>query len=711
MLKFSVSDIRLALKCPRMFYLCKKKKARSYPYVGEFTGSLVHDTLKDSMQVIADPKKYMKLFGAYTAVDYDDIQTTIENLLYAKYRQILQRRVKKLRSVRQIERGWKLIRGSKDKIAELIRKTLTRFPPEEVPSNLVLGVEKSIRTDLELHGTKFRISGRIDLLLNDPETNKIVVWDYKTGGPESIDLDSIQLALYAFGLEQEYGSDIEANIIYMMEDGVRESPIPKYQELKPIFFDLLGKMKTWYLEKPKRRTVLDEQCQACHLREQCFAYFDGIKPPDVVLKELQRRVQITPVKTRSLCLGNELVSDELLNLVPTSLTRHATILGASGSGKTVLGKVIIEELFSLGIPVIAIDPQGDISSLILPASEAGKTLLEKTNIKIFSPGSRKVCNLTLDPFALAPLDENISPEDYFEFESSVLTDISETLLHLLNLDPIKAKSEKAFLEALIKELWRSGESPTFRMVAEQITQLDEITSIEGEERIAVDALISKRKRTNLAHGLMAFAIGTDGIFFRTGSLLDLDALLRGEYGAYIIHLGGVGTDLKKRQMVLSWIIRKIYDWMLRNPPKDESIRLLFYIDEVADFLPRHPHNPSSKKMLMMLLRQARKYGVGCVLATQSPGDIEYRAMDNTSTLFLGKILTRQSVEKVMNMVEPKLRRSGMDLRTVIDKMMTANAGEFILVPLEGDSKQFKVRWLHTEHKPLALDTIAEVLGE
>ena len=77
MLKFSVSDVRLALKCPRMFYLCKKKKMRSYPYVGEFTGSLVHDTLKNLMKTLADPQKFVTLFGNNSTTDSINIQNTI----------------------------------------------------------------------------------------------------------------------------------------------------------------------------------------------------------------------------------------------------------------------------------------------------------------------------------------------------------------------------------------------------------------------------------------------------------------------------------------------------------------------------------------------------------------------------------------------------------------------------------------------------------
>ncbi len=715
-MKFSVSDVRLGLKCPRMFYLCKKEGCRSYPYTGEFVGSLVHDTLKDFMRIISDKKRFPVHFKVDDKFSKEHISKRVEQLLYEVYLALIERRTK-LRKYLQIKKAWDLLSSSRNKISNLLLKALARYSPEEIPSKLILGVEKKFSFDIAVGEDEFTITGRIDLILKDPESEQILVWDYKTGTPESIDLDSVQLALYSMGLEQEFGDNIKASIIYMMEDGIRESSIPNYNELRPLLYELLTKMKKWLKDKPKKRTVTDVQCQICHLKKICFEFFDGIIPPDDVTEIIRGKLGGTKTTTKTvtnkgkkeLILGNIKNSTEIINVNPNDFTRHIGVIGASGSGKTVLSKVIIEEMMKQNLPVLAIDPQGDIASLICAKSVEGKEIVNQMKYLIFTPGSNKAENLTLDPFALKPLKENIESADYNEYERSVLDDISMTLLNLLNLDPTKKTTEKAFLEAVIKDSWQNDESLSFKSLAEYMLSVEEIAPVHGGSKIPVDQLIKKSQREKLARELMALAVGTDGAFFRGGKRMNLQELDGDKYNLYVVHLGSVGTDVKKRQMVLSWIIRSIYDWMLRNPPPDQSLRLLFYIDEVADFLPPHPRYPPSKKMLMLLLRQARKYGVGVMLATQSPGDIDYKAFDNTSTLFLGKIQTKQSITKILDMIEAKLKKAKMTTSLVASNLMSAKVGEFLLVPLKDIPQIFQSRMVYTEHITIAFDDLPDYL--
>ncbi len=151
--------------------------------------------------------------------------------------------------------------------------------------------------------------------------------------------------------------------------------------------------------------------------------------------------------------------------------------------------------------------------------------------------------------------------------------------------------------------------------------------------------------------------------------------------------------------------------MLSNPQAEQDLlRLFFYIDEVADFLPIHPNNPPSKKLLMTLLRQARKYGVGIILATQSPGSIEYKALDNINTLLIGKIPTKQSSIKINNLISPYLENNPVKLEQIMTKIRKLEPGEFFIIHPGTTTKEIiKVRQLHTKHETIALDRIQSLM--
>ena len=119
-------------------------------------------------------------------------------------------------------------------------------------------------------------------------------------------------------------------------------------------------------------------------------------------------------------------------------------------------------------------------------------------------------------------------------------------------------------------------------------------------------------------------------------------------------------------------------------------------------MPPHPYNPPSKKMLMLLIRQARKYGCSIIIATQSPASIDYKAIDNIGTIFVGKIPTPQSLAKIEAYLEPW----GIETQRFLKKVQTVNPGEFLLIG-GGYTRpeMFKTRWLHTKHETLSLDDI------
>jgi hypothetical protein len=174
----------------------------------------------------------------------------------------------------------------------------------------------------------------------------------------------------------------------------------------------------------------------------------------------------------------------------------------------------------------------------------------------------------------------------------------------------------------------------------------------------------------------------------------------------------VGTDTTKRQLVISWILRQLYDWMLQNPQASQDrLRLILYIDEIADFLPPHPHDPPSKKMLTLLLRQARKYGVSCIFATQSPGNIDYKALDNVSTFFIGKIPSEQSFRKILDLTESYFTQIPLETKTAtLTAIRTAAPGNFLVIRSSQPPQLIQVRPLHSKHQTLSLNEIQQLFS-
>ena len=405
---------------------------------------------------------------------------------------------------------------------------------------------------------------------------------------------------------------------------------------------------------------------------------------------------------KPLVIGNQINSELPIKINPPSLLKHLVTIGATGSGKTVLGKIIIEEALFQNIPCILIDPQGDLCSLALPNDDIGNQLRKKMQLKIFTPNSSKGIPFSIN-LLKAPLRELLVDDDYFR---TILDSTAKLLLDIAGYTKKRITAEKALIEAILKEDWNNGISHTMQSLAERIENTTIIFSVQDNSEINTESLLSNARKNDLSKNIMKLAVGTDSAFFTGSYSIDIKKMLN-KPALNIINLASVGTDTNKRQLVISWILRLIYDWLLRNPQKDQdNLRFLLYIDEVADFMPPHPNNPPSKQMLMLLMRQARKYGCGMLLATQSPATIDYKAIDNIGTILIGKITTKQSLSKIETFLEPY----GLEAKGLLEEVQKVNTGEFLLIG-GGQNKplMLKTRKLHTKHQTLSLDEIEMIL--
>ncbi len=394
------------------------------------------------------------------------------------------------------------------------------------------------------------------------------------------------------------------------------------------------------------------------------------------------------------------------------LKRHVTVLGASGSGKTVMAKCFIEEATMANIPSVLIDPQGDLASLALGGlvkdieDHGGDptrlvSLTQKAEVRIFTPASSKGIPISIDPLHLPPPDR-LSPDERIRAVDMVAKGLTQLMGYDVQSDD--GKSCTAFLYQLIEQLWDSGvQTKDFARFADIVADPKE-EGLEGGE-----TFITPRERASIAKKLRQFSVGLKKLMFNFGAPLDMETFLSpanaNKVPINIIYLNTLNAESDK-QFFVSMVAREIYNWMLQNP--SERVQLVFYIDEVSSYLPPHPRNPPAKEMLTLLFKQGRKYGVSCLMCTQNPADIDYKAMAQANTWALGRMMTKQDLSKVSHMVKAMAPEEVESIMTSIPNLTT---GHFLLIcpDVFDRAKQMQARWLLTQHSTLDEDALRSLM--
>jgi len=359
--------------------------------------------------------------------------------------------------------------------------------------------------------------------------------------------------------------------------------------------------------------------------------------------------------------------DAAVGLPPEALLRHALALGSSGSGKTVFCKVLVEEAVLAGVPVIAVDPQGDLASLALAPEDPAAELAARIDPVIFTPASRKGVPLCADP-----VDADLARLEPGE-RAHAVTRTAARIASLLgyDLDSDDGGGLVAVIDRAMSEMLEAGRSPgNLRDVVEAVES--------GPERFAryLDA-----KRIRVATQRAArLDVGARRLLFHDGVPIDIDLLLGrrpdaapppGKTRVSIIFLNTLHNQEDKEFFVAA-LAARLQSWMLEHP--SPTLQAVFYIDEVAPFIPP-VRKPACKEDLAILYKQARKFGIGCLAATQNPGDLDYKAMGQFGTWALGRLATRQDLKKV----EPALRSLVPDAAAVLDALPALRPGELVLV--------------------------------
>ncbi|MHA2296948.1 MAG: ATP-binding protein [Candidatus Hodarchaeales archaeon] len=387
------------------------------------------------------------------------------------------------------------------------------------------------------------------------------------------------------------------------------------------------------------------------------------------------------------------------------LNRHMAVLGSTGSGKTVLCKAVVEEAIIAGIPIIAVDPQGDITRLGMMED---RTVLEDKNIPtdlarnyesragiaIFTPGTKDGIKIIVDPVKSLP-----KPEDKGKLSESkvlrVLAGIGGTIVSLLTTP---SKQKRGFIEHIIfKSLeiaYKEGEEiPSMRAFFNYLKS----DATKSKLNDTVSSAIMKSYNDMLAE-LEMILEGPTGTLFRDGVPLDLDLLLEEKNGKVPLNIFYLNTleDENLKQFFLAYLGNEIYSYMMRKG----KINALFFIDEVKIFLPPGIQKTLSKSILLSLLEQGRKYGLKMLMATQSPGKIDYQAFGQCNTRAYGILSTKQDLDKVKDSVPDHVK----------DALPRLASGNFFLQDPKGDFQRLKVRWLYTDHgEPIPAQQLRDIM--
>ncbi len=392
------------------------------------------------------------------------------------------------------------------------------------------------------------------------------------------------------------------------------------------------------------------------------------------------------------------------------LTTHAVCVGMTGSGKTGLCIDLLEEAALDGVPAILIDPKGDITNLLLTfpelrpedflpwvnaddarrkgqsveefAAEAARrwreglasweqgperirALRAAADFAIYTPGSAAGLPISiLSSFRAPHLDWDADAE-------TLLDQIQGTVSALLGLagigaDPVRSR-EHVLLSKILEEAWRRGQDLDLASLIQAVQRppFREVGVME------LNAYFPERDRFALALALNNLIASPSFGAWLAGEPLDVASLLHTPSGKprhsifYIAHLSDA-----ERMFFVTILLEQIIAWM-RGQAGTTSLRAIVYMDEIFGFFPPIA-NPPSKRPMLTLLKQARAFGVGMVLATQNPADLDYKGLTNTGTWFIGKLQAERDKARLMEGLEGVLAEAGgMNDGAVLEKLISS----------------------------------------
>lgn len=415
------------------------------------------------------------------------------------------------------------------------------------------------------------------------------------------------------------------------------------------------------------------------------------------------------------------------------LVTHAICVGMTGSGKTGLCISLLEEAAIDGVPAIVIDPKGDLANLLLQfpdlkgsdfepwvadeeAQRQGlskeqlaantaqswkdglaqwgedgariQRLKDSADFSIYTPGSSAGLSVSVLRSFDAPTQE--TRDDREAFREQIASTVT-ALLGLLQIDadPLQSR-EHILISKILETAWTKGTNLDLPAVIAQI-QKPPITRIGV---IELDAFFPSKDRFALAVQLNNLIASPGFEAWLEGDPLDVKSLLytsKGKPRISIFSLAHLSDP--ERMFFVSLLLNQTLSWM-RTQPGTSSLRAIIYMDEIFGYFPPVA-NPPSKQPLLTMLKQARAFGVGVVLATQNPVDLDYKGLSNCGTWLIGRLQTeRDKARLVEGLVGAATASGGKADPAALDKLLSSLAKRVFLINNvhTGEMEVFETRW-------------------
>lgn len=413
------------------------------------------------------------------------------------------------------------------------------------------------------------------------------------------------------------------------------------------------------------------------------------------------------------------------------LTTHAVCVGMTGSGKTGLGITLLEEAAIDGIPIVAIDPKGDLGNLLLtfpklaasdfepwmdPSTAARKAqsvpqlatstaelwrsglaewdqkparikrFSDACERRILTPGSDAGTPLNILGALRAPPAEVIG--DAEALRERIAGGVAG-LLGLLGLDadPLQSR-EHILLSSLFERAWRAGQDLDLATLIHQVGR----PPIERVGVLDLETFFPAGERGAFAMRINNLLASPGFELWLRGEPLDAASLLYGPDGKPRISIISIAhLSDPERMFVVTQILNELVAWM-RTRPGSTTLRALVYMDEVFGYMPPTA-NPPSKTPLLTMMKQARAFGLGTVLATQNPVDLDYKALSNAGTWFLGRLQTERDKARVLDGLEGAAVGARFDRKRVDALLSGLKSRVFLMNNVHDDEPVlFHTRW-------------------
>ncbi len=447
-----------------------------------------------------------------------------------------------------------------------------------------------------------------------------------------------------------------------------------------------------------------------------------------------------------------ITKDPLVLYESKDLTTHGVCVGMTGSGKTGLCLALLEEAAIDGIPAIAIDPKGDLGNLLLAfpdltpesfkpwvdpaeASRRGMTVDEfaaKTarqwkdglaewgedgpriqrfrdavDIAIYTPGSTAGLPLSV----LKSFD---APESAVLNDSEALRDrigsSASGLLALMGIeaDPLRSR-EHILLSNLLEAAWRNGHNSDLPTLIREIQK----PPLKMVGTVPLDSFYPEKERFELAMQINNLLASPGFSAWMEGEPLNIERLLHTAQGKPRLSIISIAhLSDAERMFFVTLLLGEMIAWM-RSQSGTSSLRALLYMDEVFGYFPPSA-NPPSKTPMLTLLKQARAYGLGVVLATQNPVDLDYKGLSNAGTWFLGRLQTERDKARVLDGLEGASTAAGAQFDRAKMERILSGLGNRVFLMNNVHSDQpvvFQTRWILSYLRgPLTREQISTLMS-